>query len=114
MEGSTPHFPQGSTVAPGMTQVVEAGTIYVIEDNEGEKLEIEGRDHPLVIEFINAFDHWLLLDKTMPKDAEQVRDAAWAEVIAKWDAMPGHIVKNLPSVRAGGIVLPGGHHHDPA
>lgn len=108
------NFPpkRGSSVAPGMTQPIEAGQQYTITDTEGQELLLEGRDDPLVIEFLHAFDHFLLVDRTMPEDAHSIHDAAWKTVREKWEALPMRIVNELPSVRAGGIVIPGQVSHD--
>lgn len=93
-------------LAPGMTQVVEAGERYVITDNEGKELELVGRDDPLVIEFLHAFDSWFAVRKALGAENETA-ERAWQVVMEKWQTLPNRLVLDFPTIKAGGISVPG-------
>lgn len=102
--------PNAETVElrPGMSHVVDAGEKLIITDAKGEELQIEGRDDPEVIAFIESFDSWLMV-KEKNLDGP-ILDAAWNDVKVKFNALPGRIQNQLPSVKSLGIIIPGHSH----
>lgn len=101
-EGAKP-----DTVAPGTEYVVEAGMLYEITDNNGVALSIKGVESPWVMEFLKAYDAWQSIGRTLGPSHEQTMVSRVA-VDEKWDEMPLRLVQDMPSYRAGGIVVPGG------
>lgn len=98
-----------SNLAPGMDMVVIAGEYYTIKDVNGDEAGIEGRDDPLTIEFIKAYDEWRMLVRAGM--TEQVKGAR-VRMNAAFDDLPNRIKDNLPSRRSG-LVIPtiaGGNH----
>lgn len=100
---------KGSDLAPGMTQVCYVGQVYHIEDESGQGIDIEPKNHEDVTKFLHAFDTWMMVKATMPSTATQVIESAWDVVVKTWHALPKEATVDFPSVRAGGIVIPGGH-----
>jgi hypothetical protein len=90
-----------SAFAPGMTMPVVAGEQYTLKDIEGESLVIEGRDDPLTVDFIRAYDEWLMFTHAgmFPQAT-----AASARLRATFEALPNRIKDQLPSRRMGVIV----------
>lgn len=88
---------------PGMTMPVIAGEEYTLKDTNGDSLVIEGRDDPRVIEFIAAYDEWVLLLRTGVVDDPMTLPVRLA---ATFEALPNRIKDMLPSRRIG-IVVPG-------
>lgn len=94
-----------SKVAPGMSMPVVAGEEYTLKDDRGEALVLEGRDDPLTIAFIHAYDEWAHL---LTRYANlEVEVAAKHRLTLAFEALPNRIKDRLPSRRAG-IVVPGG------
>lgn len=89
---------------PGMSHTCEAGEKLIIRDENGEALEIEGRDDPRTIEFIEAFDGWLLVANKNITGV--VLDAAYDDMVRKFNNLPARIQNNLPSVKDLGIIVP--------
>lgn len=103
---------QPSSVAPGMSYTVHAGDELVIKDMNDEEMSVVAKEHPDVLEFINAFDSFMLVKNTMPDTAQGIHQSAWDDVMEKFDKLPKHVQEQLPSIRAGGIVIPGKHRHE--
>ena len=97
------------TLGPGMSYTCEAGEKLIIKALDGGELEIEGRDDPVVLAFLEAFDVWLTTSNGNIKGA--VLDAAQDDMIRKFNALPARIQNILPSVKNLGIIVPGGHVH---
>ena len=95
-------------LAPGMSQVVVAGEEYIIKDDKGGELELVGRDDPVVVEFLHAFDSWMRVRNTLSAENDTTK-AAWHVVMEKFGMLPARLVQDFPTVKAGGIVVPGGH-----
>ena len=103
-----------SDLAPGLTQVVQAGTELVLSDNDDNEFSIKAVEHPATIEFIKAFDEWHLLRKG-GQASEGIVTALWAAVERHFNNLPMHIQRELPSVRQalGSVgVKVTGHSHD--
>jgi hypothetical protein len=99
LEGHVP------TLAPGMSQVIVAGESYTLLDDKGAELELVGRDDPQVVEFLHAFDSYLTMLAALGSvDATQ---AQYRTVMELFRNLPDRLVRDFPSVRAGGIVVPG-------
>jgi hypothetical protein len=94
------------SLGPGMTMPVVAGEKYGITDDNGETLEIEGRDDPAVLDFVRAFDTWYTVLRQFDDPNELVTRTAWADVLKKFDDLPIRVRIELPSGR-GGIYVPG-------
>lgn len=91
-------------LAPGMSQVVEAGDKLIITDEKGEELEIEAKDDPTTIAFIESFDSWLLCKNKGITGV--VLDAAYDDMMRKFNDLPSRIQNDLPSVKNLGLVIP--------
>lgn len=99
---SMPMSGGGSPLAPGMTQVVEAGTVYTLVDNKGVEVEIKPVNDPLVVAFLHAFDNLLVVQRAIPErdhDNSQVVLAARARADEAWRAIPNYLVKDFPSAK---------------
>jgi len=96
---------EGSKLAPGMTQVVVAGTIYAITDDKGQEVEIIPRNDPLVIAFLHAYDDFLSILRAMPSDSQPAMRAK-SIVDSTWREMPTYLVKDFPSMKR--LYVPGG------
>lgn len=105
MEGSNlPGHKPG--LAPGMSQVIVAGEHYTITDDNGQELELIGKDDPAVIEFLHAFDAWQSICNTLGHGHDSAV-AQFTIVLDKWSHLPDRLLTDMPSYRAGGIVIPG-------
>lgn len=98
LPGHNPHL------APGMTQVIEAGEKYTIRDDGGKELQLEGRDRPWTVEFLSTFDNFMQASATMgtssPHTVRFMHDLQ-----SMWLSMPEDLKKLLPSGRGLGIRL---------
>jgi hypothetical protein len=101
----TPDKPR--SVAPGMEMVIVAGESYDIADESGQGLALIGQESPWAMEFLRAYDAWESIFRTLGATHEQTL-ASWKAVEDKWAMMPTRLVKEMPSYRAGGIIVPGG------
>jgi len=95
------------TAAPGTEYTVVAGEHYDIEDESGQGLALKGVESPWVMEFLSAYDAFRSIRNTLGRDHEQTI-AAFVALEDKWDDMPLRLVGEMPSIRAGGIIVPGG------
>jgi hypothetical protein len=86
-----------------MSMPVVAGEEYTLKDTNGDSLVIEGRDDPLTIEFVNAFDTYMLIRAVYEGEHEQAK-LAWQECLDKFEALPTRIKAALSPTK--GIVLP--------
>jgi hypothetical protein len=82
------------TMAPGMSQVIEAGEAYTLTDDNGKELELVGRIDPLTLAFVRAFDVWYGVKGRVAEDTD-VYKAAWMGVITAFNNLPKHVVKEL-------------------
>lgn len=78
------------TLAPGMTQVIEAGEHYTLTDDNGAELELVGKLDEVTIKFLKAFDVWLALHLRIGDVADPTK-AAWAGVTSAWNDLPKHV-----------------------
>ena len=92
-----------NVVGPNMKYITYPGNIYEIRDDKGDVLEIEAKDDPDIINFLNAFEKFLC-----------VRSAAISsEVLARyervmmqrWEMLPPRIMKEI-SRRRLGVFIP--------
>lgn len=91
-------------LAPGMSQVIEAGERYTITDDHGKELQLEGRDRPWTIEFLTAFDQYMEASaKLGPESPHTLRFGH--EMRNTWLTMPDDLKKLMPSGRALGLRL---------
>lgn len=95
------------TVAPGLEMVIVAGELYDIADESGQGLSLKGVESPWVMEFLTAYDAFRQIRRTLGRDNEATQ-AAFKLVEDKWETMPMRLVQDMPSYRAGGIIVPGG------
>jgi len=96
------------SLKPGMSYTVDAGAKLIIEDQNGEALEIEGRDDPKVMEFLEAFDVWLTTDRANLTGI--VLDAAYQDMLNKFNTLPGRIQAEMPSIKTSGVIVRGHQH----
>ena len=81
-------------LAPGMSQVIEAGEHYVLTDDNGKELELVGKLDEPTIKFLRAFDNWLALDyRTGP--TTDVTKAARAGMVECWNNLSHHARREL-------------------
>jgi hypothetical protein len=95
------------TAAPGTEYIVVAGELYDIEDDTGKGLSLKGVESPWVLEFLAAYDAFRAIRTSLGRDHEQ-SVAAFVALEEKWEMMPMRLVRDMPSFRAGGIIVPGG------
>ena len=95
------------TVAPGLEMVIVAGELYDISDESGQGLHLKGVESPWVMQFLEAYDAFRNIRRTLGRDHEQTQ-ASFHAVEDLWDRMPMWLVNEMPSFRAGGLVVPGG------
>lgn len=98
------------SVAPGMTQVIEAGQTYVLKDDNDKELELVGRDRPWVIEFLTAFDNYMDAAGRLGDTHEHVQPFVKA-LREAWFAMPEDLAKQMPSIRDRGVRIDISHTH---
>ena len=96
-----------STAAPGTEYVVVAGELYDITDESGKGLSLKGVESPWVLEFLAAYDAFRQIRAALGRDHEQ-SVSSYQALEDKWEEMPLRLVREMPSFRAGGIILPGG------
>lgn len=94
---------QPSKLAPGMTMPIVAGQQYTLTDVNGEAAVLEGRDDPLTLDFISAYDEWQLVQRS---GVEAQVQRARVRLEQAFHALPRRIIDTLPSNRSG-IVIPG-------
>jgi len=82
------------TMAPGMSQVIEAGERYTLIDDKGAELELVGKLDKQTLAFIRAFDMWFALHLRLGTDAEPVK-AAWAGLQKAFNDLPKHVTEEL-------------------
>jgi hypothetical protein len=97
-----------TNLRPGMSHTCEAGEKLIIRDQNGDEIEIEGRDDPRTIEFIESFDSWLLVKNKHITGV--VLGAAFDDMVRKFNALPARIQNNLPSVKDLGVIVQGHSH----
>lgn len=100
-----------SDMAPGVEQVVYAGDTLVMRDNDGNEFAIQSKEHPDTLDFIKAFDAWLMVKQSgdgAPNNV--VLDALWASVQLAYNNLPMQIQTQLPSFARAGVPL-AGHDH---
>ena len=95
------------SVAPGMEMVITAGELYEVEDMSGQNLNLKGIESPWVMDFLRAYDAFRSVRRTLGADHQQSL-VAFAAVEDEWAMMPMRLVQDMPSYRAGGIIVPGG------
>lgn len=95
------------SVAPGTEYVVVAGELYDILDESGKGLSLKGIESPWVMEFLAAYDAFRNIRRTLGAGHEQTI-AVFQGLEDKWDEMPMRLVRDMPSFKVGGIVVPGG------
>lgn len=98
------------SVAPGMSQVIVAGEKYALVDDNGQELELEGRDRPWVIEFLTAFDNYMDAAGRLGDENEHVMALAKA-VREQWFQMPEDLVRKMPSSVLRGVKIDVTHPH---
>lgn len=98
------------SVAPGMEMVIVAGELYDINDESGQGLALKGIESPWAMDFFRAYDAFRALRNVLGREHEQTA-AAFRAVEDVWDRMPIRLVQDMPSYKAGGLVVPGGHSH---
>lgn len=81
-------------LAPGMSQVIEAGEQYTLTDDNGEQLELVGKLDPNTINFLRAFDIWLALELRLGNAADHTW-AARASMIDAWNNLGNHAKKEI-------------------
>jgi len=94
-------------LGPGMETVVYAGDTLVITDNEQQEFAVTGRESKEVMDFLVAFETWLLTKNAAVTGV--VLDAAEAEMSKKFNALPLRIQRELPSFKRVGVPIPGHH-----
>lgn len=97
----------GNVLAPGMTQVIEAGEKWEIEGSDGQSFEVKAVDSADVMDFLKAFDTWLTTYNAHVTGI--VLEAAQADCIKKFNVLPMRIQQEMPSFAQLGIRL--GHPH---
>lgn len=95
-----------ASLAPGMTQVIVAGETYTLKDDKGEELELKGTDDPWTVEFLAEFDTWQTICKTLGHGSDAAT-SQYSVLLDKWGNMPDRLFTGMPSIKAGGIVVPG-------
>lgn len=99
-----------ASVAPGMTQVIVAGEKYTLKDDNGAELELEGRDRPWTLEFLEAFDNYM--DAAGRLGDEHPHTMAFAKTLREtWFAMPVDLTQRMPSFASRGIKIDVHHTH---
>jgi hypothetical protein len=107
MEGSQPRY---SDMAPGLEQVIEAGDTLVLRDNDQHEFAVTARECTETMDFLKAFDEWFTA-KQRGGFSMGILDALWNNVSITFNALPMRIQRDLPSFKAGGVLLKGGHDH---
>jgi hypothetical protein len=95
-----------SNLAPGMNLVVIAGQYYTITDINGNDTGVEGRDDPLTLAFIHAYDEWHTAMKFLGGMGSPQERSARYRLDQMFEALPKRIKDDLPSRRSG-LVIPG-------
>lgn len=90
-----------------MDMVIVAGELYEIQDDSGQNLNLKGVESEWAMSFLKAYDSFRAIRKTLGRDHEQTQ-AAFMAVEEMFDNMPVRLVLDMPSYRAGGIIVPGG------
>lgn len=98
----------GSVLAPGMTHVIQAGEQWEIGDSAGESFEVKAVESDEVMEFLKAFDTWLVTYNAQVKGT--VLEAAQADCVQKFNALPMRIQREMPSFASMGVRLDGHEH----
>lgn len=96
-------------MAPGVEQAIEAGDTLVLRDNDGNEFAVKGIEHPDVLEFFKAFDNWLTVKRHGTISAG-VLATLWSEVEDRFNTLPMHVQRTLPSFKKLGIPV-GDHDH---
>lgn len=87
-----------SDLAPGLSYTWYAGEAYIIKDDKGDELEVVTKESEGVLSFIHAFDTWFTLSHTLPVHSP-VLEGIWNSVVAAYQKLPPHVVRELPSIR---------------
>lgn len=95
-------------VTPGMEEVIQAGDSMEIQDREGQTFVVTAREHEKTIAFLDAFDQWLIAKEKVTN--KPLLDTYYAAVIATFYNLPNHILRQLPSYKTRGVILPGHQH----
>jgi hypothetical protein len=88
-----------------MEVVVTAGEFYNIEDDTGQGLSIKAIESEYAMNLLRAYDAFRVIRATLGDDHEQTM-AAFEAVERAFDEMPDRLAREMPSRRAGGIVIP--------
>ena len=99
-----------ASVAPGMTQVIEAGQKYTLVDDNGAELELEGRDRPWVVEFLQAFDEYMDAAGRLGDDNVHVAPLR-NRLAVLWQQMPRDLQEQMPSFKTRGVRIETTHTH---
>jgi hypothetical protein len=88
---------ESKRIAPGERHVVKAGELHVIEDDNAEHIEIEGRESDEAMAVLIALDNYLTAKRAgvtgiVIQSLERAVDMAY-------DVLPSRIVRELPSHR---------------
>ncbi len=94
-----------SDMAPGMDQVVQAGDTLVMRDNDGNEFSISGRLDDATLAFLKAFDEWFHANRAPARLHQDILAAMHARMVTAFNDLPMWLQQELPSFRAGGIVL---------
>lgn len=93
-------------LAPGMSQVLEAGEKYTIKDDKDGEIELDVRDRPWTIEFLSSFDNYMDAARRLGESHIVTMQFAFA-MRDKWLTMPEDLRRLMPSARGVGVRVPG-------
>jgi hypothetical protein len=82
-------------VGPGLSTPITAGEHYVLVDADGAELHLQGRDDPLVVDFLEAFDHYLQLRAPDSGAGEAQQGFAWASLREQFQRLPPRLQNEL-------------------
>lgn len=92
-----------NAITPNMERVIQAGDTLVIQDKEGQEFAVSAREHEDTLAFLKTFDLWLTATKK--REGKIVCDALFLGVEQKFNAIPMHIQRQLPSFKSGGVII---------
>lgn len=82
------------SLAPGMSQVIEAGEYYTLTDDKGKELELVGKLDAKTIAFVRAFDTWYRMSLTGHSQQQPLMHAKTL-LIATYQELPSHVTREL-------------------
>ena len=88
-------------IQPGMEQLIEAGDTLEITDNTGQQFAVTATECTATIEFCQAFDNWLTMQRGEIRGL--VIEAAWAALLVKFGKLPLRVQRELPSWKTLGV-----------